>query len=98
MNTLAMTIDNCYWEQDYECHRTRQAEKKALESYSQKQGKASTSSLATTPQNKTNPSLVALSAKNPSSKSSLSTVSSKDCSTSVTADTLAAASEKHSEK
>ena len=67
-----MTIDYHYWEQDHERHHTRQAEKEALESHSQKQGKASTSGSVMTSQSKVNPSLVALSAKNPSSKSSLS--------------------------
>ena len=33
MYTLAMTIDHCYWEQDYERHRTRQVEKEALKSH-----------------------------------------------------------------
>jgi len=68
MYTLAMTIDHCYWEHDCKCHCARQAEKEALESYSQKQGKASTSSPATASQNKANISLVASSAKNSSSK------------------------------
>jgi len=45
-------------------------EKKTLESYSQKQGKASTFSSATVSQNKANTPLVALSAKNFFSKSS----------------------------
>ena len=47
-------------------------EKEALESHSQKQGKASTSGSATASQNKANPSLAALSTKSSSSKSSLS--------------------------
>ena len=34
MYALAMTIDYCYWEQDYECHYVRQVEKEALRSYS----------------------------------------------------------------
>jgi len=46
MYTLAITINHRYWEQDCERHCTRQAEKEALESHSQKQGKASTSSPA----------------------------------------------------
>jgi len=41
---LAMTIDHCYWEQDREHYHARQVEKEALEFYSQKQEKASTSS------------------------------------------------------
>ena len=67
-----MTIDHRYWERDRERHRARQAEKEALESHSRKQGKASTSSSVTASQNKANPSLAALSAKNTSSKPSLS--------------------------
>ena len=70
MYTLAMTIDHRYWERDCKCHHARQVEKEALESHSRKQGKASTSGSATAPQNKANPSLIALSAKNSSSKSS----------------------------
>jgi len=45
--TLAITINHCYWEYDCECHHARQAEKEALKSHSQKQGKASSSGLAT---------------------------------------------------
>ena len=67
-----MTIDHCYWEQDHKCHHARQVEKEALESHSQKQGKVSTSGFTTAPQNKANPSPAASSAKNSSSKSSLS--------------------------
>ena len=67
-----MTIDHHYWEQDHECHCARQAEKEALKSHSQKQEKASTSGSVTASQNKANPSLVALSTKNPSSKPSQS--------------------------
>ena len=65
-----MTINHCYWERDREHHCARQAEKEALESYSQKQGKASTFGSVTASQSKANPSLAALSAKNPSSKPS----------------------------
>jgi len=72
MYTLAITIDHCYWEWDRECHCARQAEKEALESHSQKQGKASTSSSVMVFQSKTSPSPVALSTNNPSSKSFLS--------------------------
>jgi len=72
MYALAMTINHCYWEQDRERYRTRQVEKKALESHFQKQGKASTSSSVTTSQSKANQSPAASSAKNSSSKSSLS--------------------------
>jgi len=77
MYALAMTIDHRYWERDRECHRARQAEKEALKSHSQKQGKASTSGSVTTSQNKANPSLVASSAKNPSSRSSPSSAPKK---------------------
>ena len=64
-----MTIDHCYWKCDHEHHHIRQVEKEIFESHSQKQGKASTSSPTIASQNKTNPFLVALSTKNPSSKS-----------------------------
>jgi len=67
-----MTIDHRYWKQDHECHHARQAEKEALESHSQKQEKASTSSSVIASQSKANPSLAALSTKNPSFKPSLS--------------------------
>ena len=70
MYALAMTIDHRYWERDHERHHARQAEKEALESHSRKQGKASTSGSGTASQNKANPSLAALSAKNPSFKPS----------------------------
>jgi len=72
MYALAMTINHHYWEHDCECHCARQVEKEALESHSQKQGNASTSSPAIAFQNKANPSPVASSAKNPSFKSFLS--------------------------
>jgi len=72
MYALAMTIDHHYWERDHECHRARQVKKEALESHSQKQGKASISGSVMASQSKANPSLVASSAKNPSSKPSLS--------------------------
>ena len=67
MYALAMIIDHCYWKRDHKRHYARQTEKEALESHPQKQGKTSTSSLATASQNKTNSFLVALSAKNSSS-------------------------------
>ena len=70
MYALAMTIDYYYWKQDHECHCARQMEKEVLESYSQKQGKASTSSSAMASQNKANSAPVAPSAKNSFSKSS----------------------------
>ena len=63
MYASAMIIDHCYWEQDCKCHYARQVEKEALESYSQKQGKVSTSSSTMAPQNKANLSPVALPAK-----------------------------------
>jgi len=72
MYALAMTIDHYYWERDCEHHRARQAEKEALESHSRKQGKASTSGSVMASQSKANPSPVASSAKNSSSKPSLS--------------------------
>jgi len=68
MYALAMTIDHCYWEKDCECHHARQVEKEALESHSQKQGKASTSSSVTASQSKANTPLVASSTKNLPSK------------------------------
>jgi len=72
MYALAMTINHYYWECDHEHHCARQVEKEALESYSQKQGKASTSSTAMVSQNKANPSSAVSSAKNLFSKSFLS--------------------------
>jgi len=71
MYTLAMTIDHCYWEQDCKHHHARQAEKEALEFYSQKQEKASTSSSATASQNKAYSAPAASSTKNSSPKSFL---------------------------
>ena len=67
-----MTINYRYWERDCKHHHTRQAEKEALKSHSRKQGKASTSSFVMASQSKANLSLAASSAKNPSSKPSLS--------------------------
>ena len=72
MYTLAMTINHCYQEHDYKCHHARQAEKEALESHFQKQGKTSTSGPTITFQNKANPSLVVSSTKTSFSKLSLS--------------------------
>ena len=77
MYALAMTIDHYYWEQDCKCYCVRQVEKKAIESHSQKQGKASTSSTATALQNKANLSPAASSTKNFSSKLSLSSAPKK---------------------
>ena len=74
---LAITIDYCYWERDCKRHHARQAEKEALKSHFQKQGKASTSSSVMASQSKANPSLVASSAKNPSSKLSPSSAPKK---------------------
>jgi len=68
MYALAMTINHYYWKQDHEHHRARQAEKEAIESHSQKQGKAFTSVSVTASQSKANPSSVASSAKNLPSK------------------------------
>jgi len=68
MYALVITIDHHYWERDRERHCARQAEKEALESHSQKQGKASTSSSGTASQSKANPSPAVSSTKNPSSK------------------------------
>ena len=82
MYALAITIDHCYWEQNYECYRVRQVEKEAFEFYFWKQGKASTSSTATAHQNKADSSLVASSTKNASSKSSLSPTPKKQPNTS----------------
>ena len=70
MYALAMTINHRYWERDHKHHHARQAEKKALESHSQKQEKASTSGFVTASQNKANLSPVASSTKNPFSKPS----------------------------
>ena len=72
MHALAMTINYCYWEWDCKHHYARQAEKEALKSHSQKQGKASTSGSATASQNKANSAPAASSTKNSSPKLSLS--------------------------
>jgi len=72
MYALAMTINHRYWERDHKCHHARQVEKEALESHSQKQGKASTFSFVMASQSKADTSPVASSAKNLYSKSSLS--------------------------
>ena len=76
-----MTINHRYWERDHECHHARQAEKEALKSHSQKQGKASTSGSVMASQSKANLSLVASSAKNPSSKPSPSPAPKKQSNT-----------------
>jgi len=60
---LTITINHYYWKYDCKYHYVRQAKKEALESHSQKQEKASTSSPVTASQNKTNTSLVASSTK-----------------------------------
>ena len=77
MYTLVITINHCYWEQDCERHCARQVEKEALESHSQKQGKASTSGSVMASQSKANLSSAALSVKNPFSKLSLSSAPKK---------------------
>ena len=59
MYALAMTINHHYWQYHY----ARQVEKVALESYSQKQGKASSASHSMTFQNEANSSPVVLSTK-----------------------------------
>ena len=69
--TLAMTINHCYYEHDYKYYCARQAEKKALESYSQKQGKSSSAGNVIASQNKASPSSMASSTKSPLSKLSL---------------------------
>ena len=81
MYTLAMTIDHHYWERDHERHRARQVEKEALKSHSQKQGKASTSGSVMASQSKATLSPVASSAKNLSSKLSLSPTPKKQSNT-----------------
>jgi len=63
MYALAMTIDHCYWEHDHKCHYVKQVEKEALESHSQKQGKASTSGPIAAFPNKANSSPVVSSTK-----------------------------------
>jgi len=70
MYTLVMTIDHHYWERDCKCHHARQVEKEALESHSQKQGKASTSGSIMASQSKANTPPAASSTKNLASKSS----------------------------
>ena len=77
MYALAMTINHRYWERDRERYCARQVEKEALESHSQKQGKASTSSSVMASQSKANLSSAAPSIKNPSSKPSLSSTPKK---------------------
>ena len=68
MYTLAMTIDHHYWECNCKCYHIRQVEREALKSHFQKQGKASSTSNATVPQNKANTFLMASSAKSSLSK------------------------------
>ena len=77
-----MAIDHRYWEQDCERYHARQAEKEALKSHSQKQGKASTFGSVTASQSKANLSLAASSAKNLPSKSSPSPAPKKQPNTS----------------
>ena len=68
MYTLAMTINHYYYEHDHKYYYTRQAEKEAFKSYSQKQGKASFAGNVIASQNKASPSPMALSTKSPLSK------------------------------
>ena len=77
MYALAMTINHHYWKHNCKHHYVKQAEKKALESHFQKQGKASTAGNIIAFQNKTNTSLAASSAKSSSSKPSLSSALKK---------------------
>ena len=77
MYTLAMTINHCYWECNYECHYARQVKKKALESHFWKQEKAFISDPAMVSQNKANLSLVASSVKISFLKSSPSSAPKK---------------------
>ena len=72
-----MTIDHHYWERDCKHYYTRQAEKEALESHSQKQGKTSTSGSVIAFQSKANLSPVVLFTKNSSFKPSPSPASKK---------------------
>ena len=76
-----MTINHRYWERDRERYCAKQAEKEALESHSQKQGKASISGSGTASQSKANPSPVASSTKNTFSKPSLSPAPKKQLNT-----------------
>ena len=70
MYTLAITINYCYWKCNCKYHHTRQIEKEALESYSQKQDKAFSTDNAIVSQNKANTFLVASSTKSFSFKPS----------------------------
>jgi len=70
MYALVLTIDHRYWERDHERHCARQVEKEALESHSQKEGKASISGFVMVSRSKANTPPVAPSAKNLSFKSS----------------------------
>jgi len=72
MYALVMTINHCYCKCDCKCYHTRQVEKEAFKSHSQKQRKASTSGPTIASQNKVNSSLVVSSAKTSSSKPFLS--------------------------
>ena len=65
-----MTINYHYWEYNCKHYHVRQTEKEILESHSQKQEKASISSPIIASQNKASPSLIALSVKTFSLKSS----------------------------
>ena len=76
MYALIMTINHHYWKHDCKHYYARQ-EKEALESYSQKQKKASNSSHTTASQNKINLSLAVLFTKTFSFKPFLSSASKK---------------------
>ena len=76
MYTLVMTIDHYYWKHDCKYYHVRQTEKKALESYFQKQDKTFFASNIIISQSKSNTFLVALSAK-PFSSNILSFASKK---------------------
>ena len=72
-----MTINHCYWRYDCKHHYTRQIEKEALKSHSQKQGKASIAGNVAASQNKANLSLLASSTKSSPFKLSSSPASKK---------------------
>ena len=77
MYVLVMTINHHYLKYNCKHYHVRQAKKEALESYSQKQEKASTAGSTTASQSKANTSLVASSAKSSLSKPSLFLTSKK---------------------
>jgi len=67
MYTLAITIDYHYWKHDCKYYHVRQTEKKALESYFQKQDKTFFAGNIIISQSKSNTFLIALSTKSFSS-------------------------------